>query len=201
MSRQIWMACDPGTGNFAITIFRYNTLTGKVKLLYCGMLQNPIKNLTANPIRSKPRRGKKAIEKDEPTFEIGYQLYRDEIEWFFDNYKITHVVAERFQSRGRFNSGDQGELISLMLGTMFTIAKDRGAKFLTTIAGVWKQAVARLGIDLPSVYEYGKMNFRIEPHPIDSTLIGLWHANRDKKWQITKFLPRLSTLLVANNER
>jgi hypothetical protein len=197
MSKQTWLSMDPGTGNFALTVFRYNTKTGRVKLLHCQMLTNPIKNLTANPIRSKPRKGKKALERDEPTFEIGYQLFRDEIEWIFDNFKITHAVAERFQSRGGFNSGDQGELISMMLGIVFTVAKDRGAVFFTTIAGVWKQAVARLGIDLQSVYDCGKITFRMEPHPIDSTLIGLWHANREKQWPIVKYLPRLSQLLSS----
>lgn len=201
MRKQVWLACDPGVGNFAVTVFRYNPNTGGTKMLYCGMLENPIKNLTSNPVRNKKRRNKPDLERDEPSFDVGYLLYRNEIEWFFDTFKPTHVVAERFQSRGRFNSGDQGELISLMLGTMFTIAFERRAKFYTTIAGVWKKAFEKqVSANLQTVYDYGKMNFGIEPHPIDSAMIGLWHANREKKWPITKLLKRLRELLIESGQ-
>lgn len=206
MAKQYWLSMDPGVGNFAYTVFRFNTNTGGVKILYCGMLTNPIKNLTTNPVYEKRKRGKASatpahVDKTQPSFLVGYLLFRDEIEWLFDNFPITHVVAERFQSRGRFNSGDQGELISLMLGTVFTIAHDRGAVFYTTIAGVWKRAMEKLlGQDLLSVYSRGKINFGIEPHPIDATLIGLWHANREVKWPIVKLLPRLRELLMHDGQ-
>ena len=195
--RQVWMTMDPGLANYAVTIFRYNTVTGKGKLLYCGMLENPIKNLTATPVRDKKRRGKAALVRDEPSFDVGYLLFRNEIEWFFDTFGVTHVAGERFQSRGRFNSGDQGELVSLMLGTVFTIAFERGAVFFTTIAGVWKKAFEKqVGMSLQSIYDCGKMEYGIEPHPLDSTMIGLWHASRERKWPILKLLPRLRELLI-----
>lgn len=201
-NKQVWLSMDPGVGNYAVTVFRYNQRTQKSKLLYCGMLENPIKNLTSTPVRNKKRRNKKDLERDEPSFDVGYLLFRNEIEWLFDTFGITHVAAERFQSRGRFNSGDQGELISLMLGTVFTIANDRGALFYTTIAGVWKKAFEKLiGANLQSVYDCGKMNHGIEPHPLDSTMIGMWHASREKKWPIVKLLPRLRTLLIESGQR
>jgi len=202
--KQTWLSMDPGPSNFAVTVFRYDPTTEGVKLLYLGMLANPLKNLTANPVRGKPRKGKNKdgsrkppIEKDEPSFEIGYQLFLEEVEWLFEQFSITHVVGERFQSRGRFNAGDQSELVSIMLGTIYTIAFARGAKIITTIAGVWKAAFERLlGHKLQIVYDCAKMQYRMEPHMVDSTMIGLWHANKGKAWKIVRLLPKLRNLAL-----
>jgi hypothetical protein len=197
--KQIWLGMDPGSANFAITVIKFDPDSGRKKTLYTSKIVNPIKNLTANPVRNKNRRGKSALERDEPTFEIGYQLFSDEIEWLFEQYKITHVVGERFQARGM--RGDTGETISMMLGIIFSVAKRYGAKIITTTAGVWKKAVEKVsGMTLPELYEYGKIKWRLEPHYIDSALIALWHADRGKAWANKHLVNVLAKQLIKQRD-
>lgn len=193
--KQRWLGADPGTANFSVSVVEYDTETEEIKLLYVGMLENPIKNLTANPVRSKPRRGKKALERDEPRFDIGVILFRDEMLWIIRHFNVTHFAGERFQTRGGFK-GDSIESISIMLGIIFEICVRRKIVYFTTIAGVWKNAMARLGSDLPSLYSHGKMiDKRIEPHMIDSTLIACWHSNREKAWANKSLLKAIGNCL------
>lgn len=184
---EVWLGLDPGSSNFAVTVFRYNPATQKSKILYVSMIENPIKNLTDTPVWDKPRKGKTTLKRDEPSLDVGVLLFTDEIEWLFDTFGVTHVVGERFQVRGKFG-GDLVEVVNVMLGIIINIAAKRRVKFMTTTAGVWKNAMARLGGDLQGLYERGKLLFKLEPHVIDSTLIAMWHANKVIPWANRPYL-------------
>ena len=194
MALQCWLGMDPGTANFAVSVVDYDTETRKKRIRYVAMIANPIKNLTATPVRDKKRRNKTTLKRDEPSFAVGLALFAHEIEWIFDNFKITHAVGERFQTRGL--KGDGIEVISMMLAIVFYIAFRRRVKFMTTTAGVWKNAVARQRGDLLSLYEYAKMMFKMEPHVIDSTMIALWHADKETPWATQGLVRKIQSRLV-----
>ena|ERR1700740_2501879 len=197
MKYQYWLGCDPGTASFGISVIRYNPETGGIKILYVTILDNPIKNLTETPVRPKNRRGKSTLERDEPSFAIGARLFLDEIEWILDTFKITHIAGERFQSRG-VTKGDVIEAVNIMLGIITLLAIKRGITFVTITAGVWKNAMARLGVDLTSAYEHGKVKYRIPAHLIDASLIALWHINRDIVWSIPRLLKTINKLIAKS---
>lgn len=197
MAYQRWMGLDPGTANFGVSIIRYGPKKQSVKPLYAGLLEQPIKNLTATPVGDKVRRGKPTIKRDEPSFPIGMQLFVDEIDYLITKYRVTHIAIERFQTRGGSSMGDTIECVSAMLGIICYIAHTRGIKFVTTVAGVWKGAVNRNGGDLQAVYDYGKINHDIAPHIIDATMIALCHANKEIPWannalQLIKWIANVS---------
>lgn len=194
---EIHLGADPGSANFSISVIKYKPSTQQKKILYVGMIANPIKNLTATPVRDKKRRGKSTLPRDEPSFEVGMQLFTDEIEWLYKTFKITHTSAERFQVRGQFK-GDTIESINIMMGILFTVARRHKSKINTTTAGVWKNAIARLGGDLFTAYEDAKILYKLQPHPIDSTLIALWHANKGILWLTPNLLRFISARLREN---
>jgi hypothetical protein len=155
------------------------------------------------------------IDKDEPRLSIAVKLFCDEIEWLLTTYKVTHFVGERFQARGRM-MGDTIEAVSLMMGLIISMCHRRRIKFLTTIAGVWKGAIARQSCDLPKLYENGIIEYQKAlreaglpatkseasaiVHMIDSALIALWHADRETVWANSSLLRVLANLLIKQQE-
>lgn len=211
MSKQIWLGADPGSSNFAVTVVRYDTETRRTKMLYAGMIENPVKNLTANPVTQKKRKGKTALDKDEPSLTIGVVLFTHEIQWLIKTFGVTHYVGERFQARGKM-MGDTIESVSIMIGIIISECMRRKIKFGTTIAGVWKGAVARQRCDLPLLYEYGIMQYQKAlreaglpankkdaeciVHIIDSALIALWHADRETVWANQQLIHVIIRVLI-----
>jgi hypothetical protein len=216
MAHEIWLGADPGTAHFAVTVIRYCTETRRKKVLYVGMIENPIKNLTETAVTMKRRKKKNGvaqphIDKDEPRLSIAVKLFTDEIDWLLTTYKVTHFVGERFQARGRM-MGDTIEAVSTMMGIIIAMCQRRRIKFLTTIAGVWKGAIARQRCDLPKLYANGiiiyqkalaEAGFKATQgeasdivHMIDSSLIALWHADREQVWANSSLLRVLTERLL-----
>lgn len=87
----------------------------------------------------------------------------------------THIIAERFQSRGSL-FGISIEAVSFMLGLAEASFPDQTR---LVIASQWKTAYNRSGLDLKALYkELWQKPFRITPHQIDASLIGMWVACR-----------------------
>lgn len=84
---------------------------------------------------------------------------------------VTHVVAERFQSRGGPATGVSPEAINWML----CLAHEHFGATNTrlVIPSQWKTAFARAGVDLKEMYLRVKP-IGITPHQTDASLIGVW---------------------------
>lgn len=187
MKKQTWLGLDPGTNNFGVGVVTIDQETDIVKPRFVGLLEQPLKNLTANAVGDKKRRGKPTLKRDEASFQVALRLFVDEIDYLFTKYKITHVAMERYMNRGRF--GDTIESVSMMIGIICAMAQQRNITFYLVSAGVWKNAIARQGGDLESLYEHGKIKYRLTPHEIDAIIIGLWHANKELPW--ASLLPKI----------
>ena len=90
----------------------------------------------------------------------------------------THLIAERFQSRGSL-SGISIEVVSFMLG-LAEASFPNSTRFV--IASQWKTAYNRSGLDLKALYkELWQKPHRITAHQIDAALIGMWVSCKLRK--------------------
>lgn len=93
-------------------------------------------------------------------------------------HNCTHLIAERFQARGSL-SGISIEVVSFMLG-LAESSFPNSTRFV--IASQWKTAYNRSGLDLRALYkELWQKPYRITPHQIDASLIGMWVACKLRK--------------------
>ena len=148
-------AFDPGSKNFGVSIVDPHTLKIKAHWL------NPYTVQT--------------LGDDKRPQIAGYKKFLRDMK---RKHKCTHLIAERFQARGSL-SGISIEVVSFMLG--LAEANFAGnTRFV--IASQWKTAYNRSGLDLKALYkELWQKPYRITPHQIDASLIGMWIACKLRK--------------------
>lgn len=125
----------------------------KIKLIHCEMFNPTI---------------------DEPKDDIGHQVDMFHARWLrlLNRYAPDYFIAERFQPRGF--GGNTIEVVNMMLGIMMcSTYQDR--KLVT--ASTWKNAANRV-FDLKELYVWAKKEHKLEAHPLDSTLIGIYRLNQ-----------------------
>lgn len=175
---------DTGSTNCGYTVTSYTKKSFAFEEI--GMFDSPVKNLTdtieylklTKAEKAKlAKQGKKRVTKEDkrfhPPLSEGFPVYCKTVNEIVDEFKVADVVAERFQTRGI--GGPLIEKVSVMNGALITIAHLQSKLFRLITASQWKNAVSKI-IDINTFYLCGK-NYGFTPHEVDSTLIGLYHAD------------------------
>lgn len=149
------LALDPGTVNFGWAVLEVNRR--RVRIVKCGKLQRAelIKELTADmrpPSTAYARHIRRLLKKS----------------------KADILVSERYSTRIR---GTTGEAVNIMTGigvSEFLKRRPEGTVSLL-MSMTWKPAMTKwLGAELKTLYKLCK----IEAHPVDACLIGVYWAHR-----------------------
>lgn len=199
----IFIGCDPGTSNSAISVIECSNLDSKnkldIKLLEISMLLTTIVNLTDTPAKL-PKSKRRKNNKDEriPVLKDQFTEHYKTWEDIFDTYKpIKKVSVERFQTRGP--KGSTIEAVTLMNGSVASICYQRKVEYSNYIAGTWKNSLNKylkkfpikgLKIEkdqkpLEAIY---KLNPKLPNHIIDSVFIGIYGLLTfvNKTWEVIK---------------
>jgi hypothetical protein len=148
------LALDPGSRNFGEAIIQIQKKEGK---LACRVIENGKLTHTVTQL------------KDSSLLRAELQAYLKFIATKLKKYPfIQAIVAERFMSRGKSQSGSANEYINIMLGALLQEYKHLPIKVMPS--AVWKNAVRRAGIDLKYSYKI----VGVETHQLDACLIGIW---------------------------
>lgn len=179
------LGLDCGTKHFGWSVVRVTTVDGvarKIKAIAGGTFANPLNNLTHNVKVEKRRKskatGKTTVKnggKQEPPLPIGFALFWDEFTAIMEEYKITYVVAERWQTRGR--GGDSTvEGINIMIGAVLSYCLAKGIQYQLITAAIWKNECARLfdKEHLKALYKLAKKNHGREPHAFDAFFMAVY---------------------------
>lgn len=148
------LSLDPGSHNFAASVIK-NNKTGPV-IVGTKMISSLLTDV------------KKAQEQSE--------LFRNEIVALYSKYKFSHIVAERYQTRGI--KGKTVECINLMLGVLLNEFYDLEITLLT--AATWKNQYNRknnlndLYLDLKDAEAKKKTKDRKQIHELDCSLMGVY---------------------------
>ena len=142
------LSLDPGVTNCAWSVLEAGR-TGMPKLLATGMIRNTIKEFTGDDLESRSK------------------LFSNEIQQLVEEFSVTHLIAERFMSRGM--KGLTIELVNAMLGILINLwaGAPGSMKFIT--AAQWKNEWNR-NSDLTAYYS----RCACEVHQVDSIGIGLY---------------------------
>lgn len=138
------LAMDPGSSNFGISCV--GVRNDRPVVLANSKLRYPVNNLV--------------------DFLERRDLFLEEVARWVDHFKPNAIIAERFQTRG--NGGPLIEYVAVMLGLIAGTYPNTPIKFIT--ASTWKNAFKRRHFDLRLLYP----DLKVEPHPFDATLIGIY---------------------------
>lgn len=179
------LGLDCGTKHFGWSVVRVTSVDGvasKVKAIAGGTFANPLNNLTHNVKIEKRRKskttGKTTVKnggKQEPPLPIGFALFWDEFTAIMEEYQITHVVAERWQTRGR--GGDSTvEGINIMIGAVLTYCLQNSITYTLLTAALWKNECARLydKEHLKVLYKTALRNYKRAPHAFDAFFMAVF---------------------------
>jgi hypothetical protein len=142
-------AHDPGSKNYGFSIVEGRLIDDRVKfdVLINGLCPCPINNLKDHRERQEQSRAF--------------------LEWateMVDRWKPRGIYGERYMTRGI--KGPTVEAVNMMLGLLQSL----GLPDAYIPAAVWKNAVARHGIELKDEYRLCKT----APHQLDASLIGVY---------------------------
>lgn len=163
---------DPGSRNFAYSVM--DIQGDKFHYLEIGQFINTIVNLTPYPAYKKPKT-KKKIPKSEWPFDPPIQdatpIFVSSMNRLLDEYKPHEIVIERFQARGL--KGSTIEAVSIMIGMIYILAKNKNIKVRLITAAQWKNRVNTI-VNLDTLYgQTKKLGF--SPHETDASCMGIYH--------------------------
>lgn len=174
---------DTGTSNCGFSVARYTKTS--ITFLEIGQIVSTIRNLTddtqyINPTKKERADAKKKgihvfrkeDKKSNPAFHESFPRYYSIIDDLRVSYKVSDVIAERFQTRG--NGGPLIELVSTMNGALVSNAYAHNVTYRLITASQWKNQVNKYN-DLEALYLYTH-SLGYTPHETDATLIGLYQA-------------------------
>lgn len=148
LERVTVLSLDPGVTNCAWAVLDSGR-SGAVKLLATGMIQNTVREFTGDAVRESSAR------------------FTNEIQQLVEEYSVTHLIAERFMSRGM--KGLTIELVNAMLGILINGWKGRRGTLKLVTAAQWKNEWNR-NSDLTAFYA----ECDCEVHQVDAIGIGLY---------------------------
>jgi hypothetical protein len=142
-------AHDPGSRNYGYAIVEGRRIGHRIayRVVENGLCPCPINDLKNHDIRRKQRTS-----------------YLKWIRGIVCKHKIAGMFAERYMTRGI--KGPTIESVNMMLGMLQSL--ELPDRYIPAV--VWKNAVARQGIDLKSEYRL----CCTAPHQLDASLIGVY---------------------------
>lgn len=148
------------------------TVTIDHKVVKSGMLKNPMNSITEESIAA----------------------FRTEFLYIIDTYKPQVLIAERFLIR-RFLT-KLAEFVGIMIGIITEMCSLRKIKLKLITSATWKLSIKKL-LDLKELYKLAKKQHKLQPHSVDSMLIGRYFLSNnnfrpsDKEW-VARNLPKLN---------
>jgi Holliday junction resolvasome RuvABC endonuclease subunit len=146
------LGVDPGTNNCAASVLHICFKPFKFNYLHVGMIQNPVKEIKGRDLKQR------------------CDKFNRELSALKRKHRPTHLIAERFMTRGRGGSTTI-EAVSMQLGIMSRMAM---AEICFIPASQWKNAVNRITC-LDDLYD-GTKQLGFTPHELDSALIAMYGA-------------------------
>lgn len=145
------LSLDPGTKNYGYAV--WETSSGRAQLRQAGRIFTTV----IAPNRSLREQ---------------VEVHSTTLESLIEEFQITHIIAERYQSRRM--GGTTIESVNMMLGAIAQICVTRGIHFKFIPASQWKNAINRVSDEyLVGEYDEGKP-FKITPHTVDAVMIGVY---------------------------
>lgn len=145
------LSLDPGTKNYGYAV--WETSGDRARMRQAGRIFTTI---------IAPNRGLLRQVRD----------HSETLTRLIDEFKVTHLIAERFQSRRM--GGTTIESVNMMLGSIAEICHSRGIHFKFIPASQWKNAISRVDEEyLVGEYQNGKP-YKITPHTVDAVMIGVY---------------------------
>lgn len=153
----VLLSLDPGTSNYGYAVVSAqsikNNQSSKMKVLRSGRIHTTVRALN---------KGVLSQTRD----------YSNVIRGLMDEYKVTHVIAERYMSRRM--GGTTIEAVNLMIGVIIQLCVEKGIHFLCIPASQWKNEINRNSPGyLEEEYRVGRQT-KITPHTIDASMIALY---------------------------
>jgi Holliday junction resolvasome RuvABC endonuclease subunit len=146
------LGVDPGKTNAAYSVIRIKLNPFRFRVLANGMFKHPVNDLTGIEVVKR------------------MNAFKREVRSLKRKYGISHVIAERFMTRGGQSMGTTIEVVTVML----TLLAHSGIpNTLLITAAQWKNQWNRKG-DLKAFYK----TLPIPEHPIDATGIGLYGVSQ-----------------------
>lgn len=176
LNRVVVLSLDPGVTNFAWSVLEC-TRKGRPELLATGMIQNTVKEFTGDDLRAEAA------------------LFESEIRQLVEEFSVTHLIAERFMSRGM--KGLTIELVNSMLGILLNGWSGGPGSFKLITAAQWKNEWNR-NSSLTDFYA----RCACEVHQVDSIGIGMYgidHWFNRKHFEHLKLIEK--TLVKQIKER
>jgi Holliday junction resolvasome RuvABC endonuclease subunit len=160
VDRKIVLGIDPGKNNFAISVVRFGK--SQPKIIHNAMLDQAIKSLLHG------------------AFDTACQLFRRAVRQLIIKYRPWRIIIERFLTRFR-GFGNTGELIGVMIGIIWSLAKRFRVQMILTTAASWKNQFHRdTTVKLKDVY---KNHQPIPVHCLDAALIAVYGYSRVATYQ------------------
>jgi hypothetical protein len=141
------LALDPGKVNFGYSILEANK-RGHFKVLKNGTLKDTIQDLKLNLYES-------------------VIMFENEVDTLIAEFNVTHIVGERFVSRGLL--GSLSEYVNIMLGIC---AAKSSVNFMLIIPATWKNQLKKK-LDLELLYR----ELKVTKHEIDAVMIGVYYVD------------------------
>jgi hypothetical protein len=168
---KIVIGFDPGKNNFGISVVRFNR-RHQPKIIKSFMLNEAIKSLLHGD------------------FNQACLLFREAVRQLFKQFRPWRIIVERFLTRFR-GFGNTGELIGVMIGIIWELARQYKIQILLTTAASWKNQFRRdTQLELKNIYKINKI---IPIHCQDASLIALYGYSKVATYQqlnLTKFFRR-----------
>lgn len=146
------LSMDPGTKNFAASILKAKRKGDRLLLKVIGtkMIGDTIQDI-GNPQEDS-------------------EAFRAEVSRLVETHGVTHITAERFQTRGI--KGKTIESICMMLGIIVNEFSHLDIRYFT--ASTWKNQYNR-SLDLKELYvDLKDQKSNVEVHELDCTLMGIY---------------------------
>lgn len=163
---------DPGKNNFGVGVVRFSA-KHKPKIIYSTMLTAAIKSLLHGD------------------FHIACQLFRQAVRELIIKFRPWRIIVERFLTRFR-GFGNTGELIGVMIGIIWGLAKRYKIQLILTTAASWKNQFHRdTNVQLKDLYKAATRPIPV--HCIDASLIALYGYSKVETYRqlnVTKFFYR-----------
>lgn len=161
----ILLGIDPGTNNAAYGVMEIRINPFRFRVLECGMFKHPVKEIVGEGILQRSKKFSAEVRK----------LKRV--------HRVTHVIAERFMTRG--HGGTTIEAVGIQLGI---IAMSGISNCMFISSATWKNRVNKRFV-LDDFYATCKV-LGIPAHVVDGVCIGLYGACH---WSATPHFETVTT--------
>lgn len=171
------LAGDPGTKNFGLSVIKYkNGDLDYPEILFCNFFKSPIQEL-----------------KNE-TFNIQLLALNAEIQAIIEEFKPNFIVLERFQGRGI--RGSLAEKVSMSVMGIAEMGNLSNIKTRLITASQWKNFFNKNKFrKLVDVYSHAKSLYKLEPHLIDATFIGMYATDNKSCYNWLKSIKKFDNLI------